>query len=470
MSVGPRTAYLRGRITVKGTLRLDAPLLIGEGASGEARSDRDIHVLRNKDGVPFIPGTSLAGALRSFADAEDAFGAQLLFGTLAESGAEKKGGDDQWQSAVSLYDVLLKDAVLGSRDGVSIDEVTRTAVLHGKYDYEIVESGACGAFYAEILLRGIHEGHWPRLKAMLERLRDLLCSGFHVGALTTKGFGRLRLEAMEIDGYDFQRSADVIAWLSPKRGKASYHRTERDFAKSLTKRVYGAEDFMIEADFALAGALIVRDYEEANQMREEGKAPDALMKKNPAGAYIIPGTSLKGVLRHRAAFILRTLGKEAAMADALMGPAPQRMQGMKQEERFRSRFVVEEAEVKGEAYPQTRIRCDRFTGGTISSALFSTEPVWAADMAAHAVTLRFGAKRAQAWEAGLCLLLLKDLWLGRIAIGGEKSVGRGSLMGLCAEIYYRGKKWTLKGDQPTPEATARALQEWVTALCEEAGA
>ena len=152
MSTNANPARILKRIMVKGKLRLETPLLIGEGESGEERGDRDIHVLRSKDGTPFIPGTSLAGALRSFVEEDAPRAAQLLFGTEHD---EK--GIDELQSAVSLYDVELSGAKLGFRDGVRIDGVTGTTIPHGKYDYEIVESGATGIFYAEIVQRAVHE-------------------------------------------------------------------------------------------------------------------------------------------------------------------------------------------------------------------------------------------------------------------------------------------------------------------------
>lgn len=472
MSTNVNPARILGRITVKGRLRLDAPLLIGEGASGEERSDRDIHVLRGKDGIPFIPGTSLAGALRSFVEEEAPRAAELLFGTFGDRPGAGSEDMDERQSAVMLYDVTLPNAKIGTRDGVCIDDITRTAVKRAKYDYEIVEGGTGGVFYAEIVLRAVHESEEGILRAALLRLRDLLRGGFHVGALTTKGFGRMHIGDMEIDCYDFRQPENVIAWLSTERGRAVWH--SDSIGEEARPAVYAAEDFMVEADFALTGSLIVRDYEDANKVVNDDNPPDALMKRNAAGAYIIPGTSLKGVLRHRAAFILNALGKDEALADRLMGPAPERMKALPQEEKFRSRFVVEEAVVTAAPHQQTRIRGDRFTGGTIASALFSTEPIWQEEKGVRAVTLRFGVKRmgssmVRDWEVGLCILLLKDLWLGRIAIGGEKSVGRGTLEGLRASLHYHGRTWELTQGQPFDADTARALQEFVTALSEEAG-
>ena len=455
MNTNVNPAQILGRITVRGRLHLAAPLLIGEGESGEERNDRDIHVLRSKDGTPFIPGTSLAGALRSLIEVENPCAADILFGTMHRTGGESVR--DERQSAVSLYDVELNDAVIGSRDGVHIDDVTGTAIDAHKYDYEIVESGAGGTFYAEILLRRVHQKDEHTLKETLLRLSELLRGGFHVGALTTKGFGRMQLRDMVVDCYDFRRPEDAIAWLSPKRGNAAWHMAYDDAAQTEPPPADG--DFVITADFALTGALIVRD--SVDPLAADGeKSPAARMKTNAAGQNIIPGTSLKGVLRHRAAYILHALGKEPTQAEAfidhLMGTTA-----------ARGRFIVEEAVVDAEMHTQTRSRIDRFTGGTIPSALFSTVPVWREKDGGRSITLRFGVRQASEQEAGLCVLLLKDLWLGRAAIGGEKSIGRGTLEGLHAVIRYHGRCYELTQGQNFAADTVQTLQGYVTALCEE---
>ena len=91
------------------------------------------------------------------------------------------------------------------------------------------------------------------------------------------------------------------------------------------------------------------------------------------------------------------------------------------------------------------------------------------------MTLTFGVRQmgnrtVQDWEVGLCLLLLKDLWLGRTALGGEKSIGRGLLTGLGARIYRHGQQcWALEHGVPFDSAMVDEMQEYVTALDEEAG-
>ena len=65
------------------------------------------------------------------------------------------------------------------------------------------------------------------------------------------------------------------------------------------------------------------------------------------------------------------------------------------------------------------------------------------------------------------MLLLKDLWLGRTVIGGEKSIGRGTLKGVRATISYDDKKWEISNEKKTDARHAEALQQFVTALVQK---
>ena len=55
-------------------------------------------------------------------------------------------------------------------------------------------------------------------------------------------------------------------------------------------------------------------------------------------------------------------------------------------------------------------------------------------------------EKAEEQEIGLMLFLLRDLWQGKVALGGEKSIGRGCLKGVLANIYYGGRRFVLKDD------------------------
>ena len=114
---------------------------------------------------------------------------------------------------------------------------------------------------------------------------------------------------------------------------------------------------------------------------------------------------------------------------------------------------------------QTRNRIDRFTGSTIDSALFCEEPVWQQKRDEKTVTLKASLKNCSKAEAGLMLLLLKDLWLGNMNIGSGRGVGRGVLRGVHCQIDYAGKTYTMEnkngftltGNKDELEACVQAL-------------
>ena len=100
----------------------------------------------------------------------------------------------------------------------------------------------------------------------------------------------------------------------------------------------------------------------------------------------------------------------------------------------------------------------------MDTALFTTLPIWQKEANTPVLHLRFGVRRAERWQAGLTLLLLKDLWLGRVALGGEKSIGRGRLAGCAASIHYQGKVYELRAGTPLGKEQADRLPGFVTAF------
>ncbi len=71
-------------------------------------------------------------------------------------------------------------------------------------------------------------------------------------------------------------------------------------------------------------------------------------------------------------------------------------------------------------------------------------------------------------EAGLMLLVLKDIWTGDIAIGGEKNVGRGVFKGTNAFIEWNSEKFVLDKDfSKVPPETRENLQQLVNAFTSE---
>ena len=408
-------AQLIGKIKITGKLTLKSPLLIGDGAGETSDNFKDIHVLKNQFGKPFIPGTSICGVLREeFRNFEPL---EKLFGD-----AEK------FQSAIQIEDIEPANGAITYRDGVKIDFWTGTGEKGGKYDYEAVERGASGDLRILINLRGIHSKE--NFKGAVAELLGKLKSGIRLGALTSKGFGLVEVENLDAQFYDFTKKADVIAWLTDKNAAEKIQPAEKISADT--------ENFVVDAQFAFNSSFIVRNYDVSE---DERKAKISAVSLKSLENFVIPGTTLKGILRHRAEYIFGKLNLNAKFLDKLMGSA--------EGEKIKSRFIVAESYIENKnvaEFAHARNKIDRFTGGTLQGTLFTTKPVYQKNFDAPTLHVHFEIKNAKDFEAGLAIFLLRDLWLGKVAMGGEKCIGRGTLQGVSAEINFNGKTYQLNKD------------------------
>lgn len=463
-------AKLVRKIVIQSKLKTQSPLRIGSGAN---EGLTDILILKDKQGQPFIPGTSLAGVLRSeIAAIYDEEAADKLFGSI--------DGRDANQSMLNISDVVLSYKGIVVRDGVAIDELTGVAKTGAKFDFEALERGATGDVLLELTVRECDEAKPLAISyqhnaysvkgdcygEMAATIADLLTGGISVGSLTTKGYGKIAgAEAVAVYDFDFAQAKSAEQWLAyigdEKLPQAAYT-GKAEAAKA-------AENFYLEVGCALQGALLVRNFDVDDSKQDKEEATLSAVQLKSGEDYVIPGTSWKGVLRSKAFKIL------LALTGNDMQAAQRRLQeifgfandGEKQSGK-RSKLLVDETYIstkKLSAMRQTRNRIDRFTGSTIDSALFCEEPVWQQKLDEKTVTLKACMKNCSKAEAGLMLLLLKDLWLGNMNIGSGRGVGRGVLRGVHCQIDYAGKTYTMEnkngftltGNKDELEACVQAL-------------
>lgn len=455
------------KLVFKCRLQTLAPLRIGSGMDDGLT---DILILKNKQGQPFIPGTSLAGVLRG--EIASVYGEQTaakLFGSLE---------GDANQSLLNISDVVLNEADIIVRDGVAIDPVIGVGVSGAKFDYEALERGATGELLMEATLRqqdlqwladGFSYVHNSFAAAgdcygdMAATLADLLSGGVSVGSMTAKGYGRIAgKEAVAYYDFDFRQPQGAEQWLTYlEAGKL----TRAAYVGS-GENALAEQNFYLQADCALQGSMLIRSDDLTEEQAAEGISAVQLKSGKD---YVIPGTSWKGVLRSRAYKILLALtgqnsGKAKAFLENCFGFASEgtASQGKK------SRLSVEESYISSndlKAMAHSRNRIDRFTGGTVDSALFTDEPVWQHKLQQPVITLKACVKNCTEAEAGLLLLFLKDLWLGNANIGSGKGIGRGVLYGRHCRIDYRGSSYIIdeqngfavKGDKNVLEGYVQAL-------------
>lgn len=433
------------RVIVTGNLILLTPTHLG---NGEADGPTDMTLLRDplNPAQALLTGASIAGALRNYlrektVGYDTALSNQGRNSPVTALFGGERGDADGAQSALIVDDALSVPAGVLVRDGVRIDPRTGAAMTDRrgkgfKFDLELLAAGTVFPLRFELL---IPQGQGATLKAALaQALQGLERGEIPLGARKRRGLGRCQVKEWRVVTCDLTRPAGLLAWI---KGEETAVASGTDIAALLgvtgpqtaDQRTY----FEIRAVMELDGSLLIRSEADAGPNADVGH----LHTRSADGQNVpvLPGTSLAGVLRHRALRIANTLSVEkgSMLVETMFGHSPTRdNQGL-----TASRLAVNETVIRGtRELVQTRVRIDRFTGGAYPTGLFGEKALWGGP--GSQVTVEVRLRNPQKHEIGLLLLLLKDLWTGDLPVGGERSIGRGRLKGRMADLCWK------KGDGP----------------------
>ena len=456
-----------GKILIEGIITLLSPVIIGSGNSEET----DLDILKDPNEIPYIPATSFLGVIihdlkenHVFADEKNKMINFLGYALKKES---KKS--DLYCSDLILVEGSPKNIKV--RDGVKINNKTGLADDKSKHDFQILEKGAKFHLKMEADYQCASSKEFA-IKAINTILASLKSENgeIRVGAKTNKGFGKLSLSVESIFDYDFSKKESVINWLLKRKPS-----TDDKLTQNKLSRINN--EFMIDAYFNLKTSMIIKSYCPDPEM------PDSVHIRS-GNDNVLPGTSLKGAIRSRALKILNTLSdsdlsKENAdkLFKGLFGFVDEKSGKKKKNDEKKSekaRIMVEEHLLPKLAPElQARIKVDRFTGGVVNGALFDSMPLFSKASKANgpddnSIRMTLKVKNFKNHEAGLMMLILKDLWTGDLAIGGEKSVGRGVMSGITAKISFGEKSISIKSDFAKLESSEKdTLQSFVNSLTTE---
>ena len=434
------------RLYAQGKWKLKSAAHFGGDETGIA----DMCLLRDAKGNPFIPGASIAGAARSYLarkrmswenySHDDGIKKEPRILRRLFGGAEKANTveDSDSMSALIVADATCVDekANTSIRDGVRVVAETGTAAEGAKFDVEVLERDTEFLLNFECIVRK-EDSNAELTKLFLALLHAFQKGDIQLGARTRRGYGRGKVDCWNI--YDLQMNTpeDVLAWLN---GNPSLRPKSR-----LVPRPLGSDQqnyFRIEADFRLRTSLLIRS------SSEDPKDPD-MVHLHSKDKPVIPGTSFAGAFRHRANLIAEILewqthenGQDAVCE--MFGAVHKRdddSDDSNQADPWASRVFIEERLVRNvKPQWQDRVAIDRFTGGSLQSALFNEKPVYPCPIKAETETnvqLRLTLEEPEKAEIGLLLLTLRDFWYGHAALGGETSNGRGTLCGIKAKLIYK---------------------------------
>ncbi|MCX6358315.1 MAG: RAMP superfamily CRISPR-associated protein [Armatimonadetes bacterium] len=424
--------------------------------------------IRDVDGSVVLPGSSLAGALRSaLSDEAAGYGtpeadcAAELFGCVTAGG--EAGRVAAHQSHLIVFDSRSAAPRAAVRDGVRLQASTGVAAEKAKYDREIALPGLVFPVRLELVCPAAEDE--PRLLALVCVALDCLKQGrIALGARKSRGLGRCSAGDFRARRFDMTRREGWQAYaecnprkpLGVREAQASpADAVEHELGLPLPAVERGrAEKVTVRCDLEVSGTLLIRS------LGPGGTGADAVHFEED-GRSMVPGTSLAGALRSHARRILNTLNAHGKLGSGLTleevfgAEAPEA--GGQPASPLASRLHVDEATIaSGLRHNHTRVKIDRFTGGALDTALFTEQPQIGGNLR---VVLELRRTPSLQWEAavGLLCLLARDLCRGMVPIGGGAGVGRGIVAG-TAQVC-------LAGEEPCRlDGAAGTLQQYVDAL------
>lgn len=420
---GENSQKIQKRIVVEGNLVLKTPAHFGNGDNNE-QTDMTL-LIDERTRQPLLPGASIAGALKAYLELcqSDTGLIYQIFG----SEDDKIG-----QSALIVHDAYAEGpASFEIRDGVRLDEASRTARHDALYNLSYWQAGTVFPLRFELLITDGRDYN-QLLVGFVTALEGLREGGITLGARKKRGFGEVSVDHWRVRIYDFKQVEDLLDWLETgdEPLSTSY---EADLVTYFNVQPLPPEHdlFAINAYFAMPHSLLIR----SNRVVDSSRLPPDMFQlestRNGTIQPVISGTTLAGVLRARAHKIASLcLGK--SRADELING----MFGTEVSDRGstagRIRTYETVVENAVDNLVQTRVSIDRFTGGARDTALFTERPLFGRDETV--INLKVDLYEATEAEIGLLLLVLKDLWTSDVVIGGERSVGRGRLEGVKADL------------------------------------
>lgn len=274
-----------GRLQIRGEIVARTALHVG--GHGED-VDTDLPLAINGARQPYVPGTSLAGAMRAWCEA--AFGEKPV---AALWGYQKD--DEGHASFVHIQDAKISNAdalTVEIRDGVGIDRELGCAATHIKYDRAVLPRGARLELNMDVEYRA--EQRDLAVAMFTELVRALRDGEVRLGAAKTRGLGKVVYEGQGPREHTLHSPEGMLELL---RGRPGREVTAPPVP--LLKRPRLA----ITVHWHPLGPLMVK-------AGADGVGVDSVPLVSGLDnrlALLLPGSSLKGAMRNHAERIVRTL-------------------------------------------------------------------------------------------------------------------------------------------------------------------
>lgn len=431
---------------LKITFQLDSPLCIGSGRNDI--TDQDI--LRDARGIPYIPGSAVAGVLREACKGiMDKKSWKYYFGySSTNTGNKVKSDDDIIESQIVFYDATLvgdnknKDGNpkyrISQRDGVALNEY-KSAKKQAKFDWEILEGDCKFQTFIEISEEqsDINE-NVKAVEVLINIAKIWKETDIRFGAKTTRGYGKICNVEIIGKNFDFTSKDEISNWLDFDIFEENSWENAilyEDMLNTLMKdNIWTLKDNnRLSLKLRLEGGLSIRRY--STECSDEESSPDQEQlttvkfdKNGSEEVAVIPGTTWAGAIGHRMEELIKSskvkeveISKDYKQKYYYFGTVDS-------EVKEKSLIYFNESKLTGGQFKKmSRNAIDRFLGSTAEGALF-TEKIYIGGETTLDISFGDPYNTAVSYSDDFIKALaatLTDLHEGYLAVGGATSVGRG---------------------------------------------
>lgn len=424
--------------------------------SGEKNILTDAVVLRDVNGLPYIPGTSIAGVVRhawidagnddykdifGYQEKKEGKGSRIIFseGRILDSqGIVVDGLHDE------IVDSLLKEyKQLPIRQHVRITE-KGVAKDTGKYDEEIVYKGTRFCFEMEMIGKNDDGERFDELLKILQN------QTFRLGSGTRSGFGEIKVVKCQKRSLCLSEQLDCYLSKSSnlEDNKVWYDEANSVEGKVIENKSWTKYELNLEPeDFFLFGSGFGDEEADMTPVKENVVTWENGHAKLKEGCYLCPATSIKGAIAHRVAFHYNRM-KGDRFADKMIVEDREKYLGKNNEAvkllfgsegdekgngKLRGNVIVSDLYIdKVTEKILNHVAIDRFTGGAIDGALFSEKTVYGSnkelkiDILANMENMDIDVVKA-------FKLTLDDICKGMLPLGGGVNRGHGIFKGKIKE-------------------------------------
>lgn len=445
------TAIYDTRLQAHIVLEAETPLVIG---SGRKTMLTDAAILKDVNGFPYIPGTSIAGILSHALDKETK---GTFFGIKSSS---KENDNDSKGSDIIFSEGKIIDLKGNVIDGISNLSETNfsnrfkrlpkrnhvcltnkgVAKNAGKFDEEVIYKGCRFAFDIEMVAKS---GDIDSTSSFFDEvLSSLYSATLRIGGGTRNGFGKMKVHEIKKRTLILSNKCDLAKYLNYSSNLSSNYADWDTLKKSSTDEGWITYELTLKPnDFFSFGAgfgdKVVDDIQVREECIEWNDKNEGTFKEK----YLIPATSLKGAIAHRVAFYNNLKeGKYAMQIPAEefdnysggMNKAVGQLFGYQKDKEDLRRGIcifndlfVEKNEEKEKVFNHVSI--DRFTGGAIDGVLFSEKVIDGRDLKLKTRIMVKDTAEEGLNDALECLeRALKDIDLGTLTFGGGSGRGHGT--------------------------------------------